>query len=397
MARKFHLSREDAKAAAEAYNGQVLKLNSGQAVRLGKPRESTRKFATESMVTAALVDASQALMKLEQGIEGAPEDQEPMGDQAEAPNAEEENEGPGDFDMNLYSGGVADVDWWGAMVFDMASGEAPKQKIPALLGHSTANLVGFSEAITLDEKSGIDLSGKILAGSEFPAARLVVSASKQGFPWQASAGISAGLMRFVDLDEEVEVNGQTFQGPLFVAKEWTLLEGSFVPLGADSNTSAVALSSRVDQVESAPEKELEMADKDQAARHERNKILSHFGEKDPKFAIGASNRALNDGLTFEAALIEWSEKVVADSSRATEEAEQAAAAAKTKAQVAASAAPIASSRPAGEAGTARNATAEYKRTYLDLASKHGKAKALRMMARDHEDLRQEMLAEANQG
>jgi hypothetical protein len=55
---------------------------------------------------------------------------------------------------------------------------------------------------------------------------------------------------YVDRGEKVEVNGRSFTGPLYVARQTTLGEVSFVPIGADGDTEAkLAASARTLEIE----------------------------------------------------------------------------------------------------------------------------------------------------
>ena len=68
-----------------------------------------------------------------------------------------------------------------------------------------------------------------------------MNSSKRGFPWQSSLG--ANLLsppEFVRPGESATVNGQSHDGPFYIARKSNLSEASFVSLGADSKTSAVA-------------------------------------------------------------------------------------------------------------------------------------------------------------
>ena len=128
-------------------------------------------------------------------------------------------------------------------------------------------------------------------------------------------------------------------------------------------------------------------------QQEREKILAHFEEIDPAFALKAARRALaeDNPLTFEGALIEHSKAVTASLAEAREEQQVK----KSKEKVAEQAKPIASARPTNEVAATKNATQEYKKIFFDLAKQHGRAKALGIMERDHNELRLAMIEEAN--
>jgi len=69
-------------------------------------------------------------------------------------------------------------------------------------------------------------------------ARDVAKSGINGFPWQASIGAAVIEAELVPTGGTVEVNGQTFEGPVHVVRRAILKEISFVDSGADTETSA---------------------------------------------------------------------------------------------------------------------------------------------------------------
>src|SRR5690606_7366714 len=85
-------------------------------------------------------------------------------------------------------------------------------------------------------------AGRLFAGVR--DAEEAAQISDQGGRWRASVGIDidAEEVEYLSDGEIVEVNGREFEGPIFVFRSTKLKEVSFVPIGADASTSAVALS-----------------------------------------------------------------------------------------------------------------------------------------------------------
>lgn len=138
------------------------------------------------------------------------------------------------FSMLAYTGGKMDVGFGVPVVVDLSGLKVSAKSRPILLGHDPAQIVGHTTEIKVNAGS-ITASGTISGSGG--AAQEVVGSSKNGFPWQASIGASVVRMTEVDRGESVQVNGRTFRGPLLVARQSNLKEISFVPLGADDNTS----------------------------------------------------------------------------------------------------------------------------------------------------------------
>ena len=75
------------------------------------------------------------------------------------------------------------------------------------------------------------------------AAAEAASISDQGGRWQASVGISidAESIEFLGAEDSATVNGRKVEGPCVVFRKTQLRETSFVPVGADQDTSSIAL------------------------------------------------------------------------------------------------------------------------------------------------------------
>lgn len=152
------------------------------------------------------------------------------------------------FAGTAYTGGVMRPSrFFTPVVVDLAGVKVKPGARPILKEHDPAQIVGHTEEVKVTDRS-ISVSGVISGVGE--AAREVVQTSANGFPWKLSLGASVDKMVRVDEGEKVEVNGQTFSGPLLVARRTTLGEISFVALAADDRTSAkVAASAMQAEIE----------------------------------------------------------------------------------------------------------------------------------------------------
>ena len=147
-----------------------------------------------------------------------------------------EAEGLKRFSMNAYTGGPMRLSGFRLpVVVDLAGLHIPKQNQPILKDHDPTQVVGHSTEIEIFSGE-LHVAGLMSGSGE--AANEVRTTGKNGFPWQASIGAGVKRLESVREGESVTVNGQTFQGPIYVARESELREVSFVAMGADSNTSA---------------------------------------------------------------------------------------------------------------------------------------------------------------
>lgn len=140
------------------------------------------------------------------------------------------------FNMLAYTGAAIDVGFGMRVVVDLEGMTVRNQAIPILRGHDSSQIAGHSTGIDKTAKN-LRVTG-VLSGSPGVVDEIRATAAN-GFPWQASIGASIDKqMEFIDKGESAEVNGRTFRGPLYIARKTTLAEVSFVPIGADGNTSA---------------------------------------------------------------------------------------------------------------------------------------------------------------
>jgi hypothetical protein len=158
--------------------------------------------------------------------------------QSEPTNLEASGEVPlPQFTLIAYTGGkVQTRDIPLPIVVDMSGIDIPLQKIPVRLDHNSSQGVGHTTKVTV---VGSELIAEGVISRDTCWARDVAMSAKNGFPWQISMGGPIHEVEHVQEGEKVIVNGKAFEGELYVVRQMTLKEVSFVDLGADSNTTAV--------------------------------------------------------------------------------------------------------------------------------------------------------------
>lgn len=139
------------------------------------------------------------------------------------------------FSMTAYTGGAINVGFGRPVVIDLAGTEVPRQSIPIFAHHNPERIVGHTVKV---EKTAATLKASGIISGVSDDAQQVLALNDNGFPWQASVGMSVGKLEYVDAGQSVKVNGRNFSGPVIVARQTVLNEISFVPLGADNKTSA---------------------------------------------------------------------------------------------------------------------------------------------------------------
>lgn len=141
------------------------------------------------------------------------------------------------FSITAYTGAAMRLPWYPApVVVDLEGMAVPNQAVPIYRDHDHGRIVGHSQEIAVSQQR-LKLSG--LMSGVGPDADEVRALATNGFPWQASMGADVDRMEFVEAGQKVTVNGRSFQGPVYVARQTVLGEVSFVGRGADTGTTAV--------------------------------------------------------------------------------------------------------------------------------------------------------------
>lgn len=211
-------------------------------------------------------------------------------------------EGEGDdakrFDMVAYTGAAVEVGFGIPTVFDLSAMSVSKGNLPILLQHDPERRVGFGEAIE-NSGSSLTIQGQFLENEH---AEEVIRDSKQGFPWQASVGLAPKAVEFIDSGNKATINGQVFEGPVLRVSS-QLRESSFVSMGADGETSAVALSASAES--NQYELEVEMSQVDNAPTADKKgasaKELRAAFPNDSGFVLDC----IEAGLTVEEAHVKY--------------------------------------------------------------------------------------------
>ncbi len=148
--------------------------------------------------------------------------------------AEGESKGPAKFTSTFYTGGALDINGWDMpVVVDLAGLEEGKVLV-ANLDHDSKQRVG-NFAVANDGKS---LVANGTATAATAARNEVIESAAAGYQWQASLEVTPKQVDEVKAGKTVEVNGQSFKGPLYVTRKGVLKGFAFVSHGADDNTSA---------------------------------------------------------------------------------------------------------------------------------------------------------------
>lgn len=155
---------------------------------------------------------------------------------------------PQRFHGVAYSGGVIpQYGSFGDSCIDLSSIKLPEGELFALVDHDPTRRAGKFRASLQDGQIVVD--GKLFKSTE--AGREVSELMAEGAPWQMSVGIQAVFKHTPEI-VEVDCNGQVLPVNT-VFSHAALREVSFVPVGADPNTTVAAFSRNLALTVSEPE------------------------------------------------------------------------------------------------------------------------------------------------
>lgn len=143
---------------------------------------------------------------------------------------------PKRFVIKAYSGGLLPVDGFPhPVVVDLSGLEIPGS-IPILIDHekSVEATLGATDNIANDGRQ-LMLEGVVTGQSA--KSQQVLAQAAAGHTWQASIGALVIESESVPAGQTATANGQTFTGPVVIARRSVLRETSVLPMGADSTTS----------------------------------------------------------------------------------------------------------------------------------------------------------------
>jgi phage major head subunit gpT-like protein len=142
------------------------------------------------------------------------------------------------FAISAYNGGAMRPQGFSyPVVIDLSGMSKSNATIPILLDHNPSQIVGQADNIEIGA-STVTLSGSITGDPDSPEVKKVVTNAKNGFKWQASVGASIDEKEWIEQGKSAKVNGRMISGPVLIARKSTLVETSFVAIGADLSTSA---------------------------------------------------------------------------------------------------------------------------------------------------------------
>ena len=149
--------------------------------------------------------------------------------------------------ITAYNGGLMNVAWGHPVGIELSGLKwRDDNAVPILCQHKTYSIDAICGQATKVSHDGKTL---VIDADFMPVsqdAKKVHELAKAGFKFQASVGVSASDIIFIDANQSYKLNGEEVKGECYIVRAGTLNEVSIVPLGADGSTQT-AISAAANQ------------------------------------------------------------------------------------------------------------------------------------------------------
>lgn len=164
-------------------------------------------------------------------------------------------EGNKKMTITAYNGGLMNVAWGYPVGIELSGLKwRDDNAVPILCQHKTYSIDAICGQATKVSHDGrtLTIDADFMPVSQ--DAKKVHELAKAGFKFQASVGVSAKDVIFIDAKQSYKLNGEEVKGECYIVRAGTLNEVSIVPLGADGSTqTAIAAAAQTHKEGIMPE------------------------------------------------------------------------------------------------------------------------------------------------
>ena len=164
-------------------------------------------------------------------------------------------EGNKKMTITAYNGGLMNVGWGYPVGIELSGLKwRDDDAVPILCQHKTYSIDAICGQATKVSHDGrtLTIDADFMPVSQ--DAKKVHELAKAGFKFQASVGVSAKDVIFIDAKQSYKLNGEEVKGECYIVRAGTLNEVSIVPIGADGSTqTAIAAAAQTHKEGIMPE------------------------------------------------------------------------------------------------------------------------------------------------
>ena len=166
-------------------------------------------------------------------------------------------EGNKKMTITAYNGGLMNVAWGYPVGIELSGLKwRDDNAVPILCQHKTYSIDAICGQATKVSHDGrtLTIDADFMPVSQ--DAKKVHELAKAGFKFQASVGVSAKDVIFIDAKQSYKLNGEEVKGECYIVRAGTLNEVSIVPVGADGSTqTAIAAAANTNKEGIMPDEE----------------------------------------------------------------------------------------------------------------------------------------------
>lgn len=147
--------------------------------------------------------------------------------------------------LKARSGGAIEHWYWGNVVHDFAGMKIAKNRLAIDYVHDPKEIIGYLNKFETEE-GDLYASGALVPYKDSDRASEIIHKMKEGVPYEASINFGGDGIKVEELaaGQVATINGNQFEGPATIIREWPLRGVAVCPYGADANTETAVFDNK---------------------------------------------------------------------------------------------------------------------------------------------------------
>ena len=147
--------------------------------------------------------------------------------------------------LKARSGGAIEHWYWGNVVHDFAGMKIGKNRLAIDYVHDPKEIIGYLNKFETED-GDLYASGALVPYKDSDRASEIIHKMKEGVPYEASINFGGDGIKVEELmtGQVATVNGNQFEGPATIIREWPLRGVAVCPYGADANTETAVFDNK---------------------------------------------------------------------------------------------------------------------------------------------------------
>lgn len=147
--------------------------------------------------------------------------------------------------LKARSGGAIEHWYWGNVIHDFSGMKIGKNRLAIDYVHDPKEIIGYLNKFET-ENGDLYASGALVPYKDSDRASEIIHKMKEGVPYEASINFGGDGIKVEELSagQVATVNGNQFEGPATIIREWPLRGVAVCPYGADANTETAVFDNK---------------------------------------------------------------------------------------------------------------------------------------------------------